>query len=754
MNRPHRRLLSMSAGVLSTGALALALSAPAAMAHAYLESSSPGAGSREGSAPAAVVMGFDEPLNRQLSTAAIYETRTDKRVSATVSIPASLEMVLRPIDKLARGSYRVEWHSVSATDGHEVEGSFSFGVQAVAAGGVTARESGPFAGLGWLRALIRTGLYAALFVFAGALMLRSLLGGAGRGLWFLPPAARSALGDPEASALERRERSLVIDAGVLAVALGAASALLETQIAAGSLSGSSIHAFLLSNTTGLARIGLVTTLMLALAVAVLAPRAGALFAALALGALALSGHADSASPRGLAVVMDWLHLLGGTIWLGGIAVLALLWLPALRAGGHELRRAVMGQLLPRFGLVALPAFVLVALTGAVNAYIQVRHPSLLWGTPYGRTLLVKSAFVAVIALMSYTHVFRLRPRLLASNPHPNARIERRHWRFIGAEPLVGIGLAATVALLVSFPAPEQVAAARALAAQPLIACNPCVLPLPTANQLAVAGYAGPDVVAAWLQRRKGHLEGQVRLLGIDGQPASTPFEIEGAAAVSPSCGLGCRTFAIPYTLAKLNVILNPDRQEQRVTLPAQWQPLANADARRMLDRAQTTMRALRSVSQTELVSSVPGVSALTRYTLRAPDRLAWSTSALRTGQPPQFEEASVEIGDRQWSRISIASGWERQSSQGTLPFSMPTWFIWTTNAEMTRLLEIKDGRHGQIATIALMDPGVPAWQTLQIDLATSRVLSAQLITSGHDETDHFSEFNSAPPIPTPRSPGA
>ena len=41
---------------------------------------------------------------------------------------------------MPRGSYRVEWHSVSAEDGHELEGSFSFGVQAPALGGPRRRS--------------------------------------------------------------------------------------------------------------------------------------------------------------------------------------------------------------------------------------------------------------------------------------------------------------------------------------------------------------------------------------------------------------------------------------------------------------------------------------------------------------------------------------------------------------------------------------------------------------------------------------
>ncbi|MHB1835955.1 MAG: copper resistance D family protein, partial [Solirubrobacteraceae bacterium] len=429
-----------------------------------------------------------------------------------------------------------------------------------------------------------------------------------------------------------------------------------------------------------------------------------------------------------------------------------LWLPRVRRGGTELRRAVMEQQLPRYGRVALPAFILVALTGTLDAYIQVRHPSLLWGSSYGRTLLVKSALVCVIALLSYTHVFRLRPRLLAANPHPNAKLERRHWRLIGSEPLVGIALALTVALLVSFPTPGQIAAARAQTAQPLAVCNPCVLPAPAAKQLAVAAYAAPetDIVAAWLTRHEGRLEGQVRLLALEGQPASTPFEIVGATVVSPSCGLGCRAFTIPHAPAALGVILNPDRKEHTVTLPARWQRSGNAQARRILDRAQATMRALASVSDSELAQSVPAAAALTRYTLHAPDRLAWSTSLLRTGRPPQFSDAEVQIGASHYSRTAAAPHWQSEPVGDTLPFSVPTWFTWTTHAEMTRLIGARRTRAGPIATVALMDPGAAIWETLQIDLADSRVLSTRLIDPGHSMTDHFTHFNSAPAVLAPK----
>lgn len=750
----RRPLLSRCVvGALVAAASLLASTPSTALAHAYFEGSDPAPGTRMSSAPGELRLRFDEGLNRRLSTATIYQAPSGRRVAGSVSFHAPLRMVIAPAQPLPRGSYRVEWHSVSTDDGHELEGSFSLGVQAPALGGATTTVAGPFGGLGWLRTLLRVAFYPALFLFAGALMLRTLLGGDERDLWLLPRGARKRLGEDGAAAVVGAERSLVLDCGLLATALAAGIVLVETQIAAGSLSPQAIHAFLLIDTPGLARVGLLVLLVLAVAGAVMAPRYGGVVATLALGELALSGHADSASPRALAVLVDWIHLLAGALWLGGVAVIALIWLGRLRRAGPELRRAVVGELLPRFGRVALPAFLVVVSTGVLNAYIQLRHPELLWESSYGRTLLVKSALVGVIALLSYTHVFRLRPRLLAANPHPEAALERRHWRLLGAEPLIGLAVAVAVAVLVAFPLPRDVAAARTLATHPLAACNPCVLPLPASNQFAVATNAGSEIVAGWLERHAGNVQGQVRVLNIDGQPASTPFEIEGALAVSPSCGPGCRTFTIHGARSSLRVILSPDRAEQTAVLLTRWEPAGSVRARQILGRAQAVMRHLQSVRQLEEVNSVPGLYALSDGRLQAPDRWASTTYVVRPPAAPQLEDELIAIGARQWTRVPGGS-WQLQPQRGTLPFRAPTLFTWSSYAEAVRLIGIERRGVYRTATLALMDPGTPAWWTLHVDLASYRVLDARLITSGHFINTRYSQFNSARAILAPTRPRA
>ena len=38
-----------------------------------------------------------------------------------------------------------------------------------------------------------------------------------------------------------------------------------------------------------------------------------------------AGHAAQTSPRGLTLAFDWLHLASGSVWLGGLIGLLVLW---------------------------------------------------------------------------------------------------------------------------------------------------------------------------------------------------------------------------------------------------------------------------------------------------------------------------------------------------------------------------------------------------------------------------------------------
>ncbi len=729
-----RRLCATLVGVLAC----LGVAAPGAWAHASFLGGSPAPGQRLGASPARVVLLFSEPLNSRLSHAGLYDAASGRPLPAGQRVDHGRRLVLTPRSSLPRGAYQVRWRSVSTDDGHPLEGSFGFGVRVAAAGGRSLEQS-PLARGGWARAPVRAALYAALLSFAGALLVQALAG-RGRRPWLVPAALERRAGEVgvDPGAVAARAGDLVTDAGVLALGLAALAAAVEAFAAAGRFSVQALPDFLLAGPAGPARLVVIAVVAVALALARRWPRLAALASALALAAITASGHADSAQPRAVALAADFTHLLGGAVWLGGGAIMVATWWPWLRRAGSPARLAVARHVLPAFGAVALPAFAVVVVAGTVNAVVELGRPSALWQTSYGAVLLVKVALVLLAAAVSWVHVWRLRPRILAANPHPPPAVERAHWNLLRSEPALGLAVVAAAGLLVAFPLPPRQADEAAGRAVAVPACDPCPLPTPMHGELAVADLTGTQVVAAYMRRRGHGLLGTVRLLDYRGRPAVGPVRIQGATTAP--CGRGCFAFALPEAGDTLRVTALEGRRPHPVTLPARWLPGQAVRARRLLERAQRMMRGLRSVREAERVTSGPGTLALTSYRLRAPDRLAWSTDG---------GVRSVQIGARQWLALPGQPFARRDDLDAGVAFTTASWFSWTPYAESVQLLGQSGHGRRAVSELAVMDPGTPVWIRLSIEPATGRVLREQLVARSRRVTHRFFAFDAPVTIVPP-----
>lgn len=150
------------------------------------------------------------------------------------------------------------------------------------------------------------------------------------------------------------------------------------------------------------------------------------------------------------------------------------------------------------------------------------------------------------------------------------------------------------------------------------------------------------------------------------------------------------------------------------------------------------MRRLRSVRESERVTSGPGSLATTEYRVKAPNRLAYATRA---------GSENVTIGGRQWFRVA-GEPWRRQRRSS--PFRSRSFFRWTPYARAVRLLDVRRERGSRVAELALMDPGTPVWQRLIVDLVTDRILRGRLITGGHYMDTRYYDFNAPLDISPPR----
>ncbi len=175
-----------------------------------------------------------------------------------------------------------------------------------------------------------------------------------------------------------------------------------------------------------------------------------------------TGHAvASVKDFRLAVITDWLHLLAGGFWVGGLFHLAMT-LPSVVAGVDKGRRiGLVAQVIKRFTRVAMPSVALLVLAGLYNTWVHVPSFGGLWMTPYGKTLLLKLFFVGLMLLLGGLNNFHFGKRIArlakmqveAENEAERVKLEQGFTRSVVLEAAIGIVvLLVTSALVFMTPA--------------------------------------------------------------------------------------------------------------------------------------------------------------------------------------------------------------------------------------------------------------------------------------------------------------
>ena len=138
----------------------------------------------------------------------------------------------------------------------------------------------------------------------------------------------------------------------------------------------------------------------------------ALAAVAALLPLALTGHAAGGSNHALAVDAQAGHLIGVSVWAGGLGALLLL--------GRHLTQAGLSAVAGRFSTVAGWAYALTVTSGVAAAVARLDTWSALLST-YGTLLGVKVVLLTVLGIAGYVHRRRLLPRLATGTADTSRR---------------------------------------------------------------------------------------------------------------------------------------------------------------------------------------------------------------------------------------------------------------------------------------------------------------------------------------------
>jgi putative copper export protein len=381
----------------------------------------------------------------------------------------SREYVLSLARPLDPGTYEARWKTVGA-DGHVLQGTFSFVVAGAPAQPMTdapppaaavraeAAPPPPPAGEAAgeevgeaarpLAVVVRWGWFGALLAMIGVVSFR---------YGVLPRVDR----EPAYHEVAKRAELAAWYVALGAAALSVATLMLRLWLQASSLGadawdGERLEVLLLGTGWGLAwvlqaiaTLGFVMGLFVARApYGKAAGWMGAAAGAVLLSAVpALSGHASSVSRlNALAIVSDTVHVLGAGVWMGTLLAVLAVGIPAAMTARTEADGALVAMV-RAFSPLGLAGAAAVGLTGIINALFQVDALSDLWGTGYGRALLVKLLLLAGVGALGWYNWRRVLPSLDAEGGPQRLRRTAR------AELGLGFAVLLVTAVLVALPTP-------------------------------------------------------------------------------------------------------------------------------------------------------------------------------------------------------------------------------------------------------------------------------------------------------------
>ena len=432
-------------------------------AHAFLESSTPAANTVLPSAPQSVTLRFTEPLETSYSRADLYDGSGAEVSGANVAIgPDPRLMTVTLPSGLGNGTYSLLWRTLSTVDGHTAQGylPFTIGTEAdvriVAPPVVNATASAvpewALAGARWLALL---GLAAVvgiwpIWVFAVRPSITPV--------WQLGPNTT------------RRVRAYATGAILFALVADLIGLLVQAM----SIAGPNNLVDGVMTTLGQTRYGtwwlirvgaLLIFSALLLGVSWWRPwqrkpiTIATLLAAFALPLpYSMIAHAG-AEPVGqaTAIAFDFAHGLSAAIWVGGLFTLLVALAPLVRNLTPSGQRVVLSLAIPRFSLIALIAWSVLAITGLYASWLQVGNLAALTTTPYGQTLVLKLVLIVPLLLLGAFNLLVVTRKLKQATTEQ--RVEGWSSHFVTAllaEAVIVTLLLGVVGMLIGTPPARQV----------------------------------------------------------------------------------------------------------------------------------------------------------------------------------------------------------------------------------------------------------------------------------------------------------
>ncbi|NJN53623.1 MAG: copper resistance protein CopC/CopD [Anaerolineae bacterium] len=396
--------------------------------------SSPAPNAVLGESPAQISIQFNEPVVPTFSQMRLLTQGGEEvAVGPVTAVDPDNRTLAVTVPPLPEGAYLVSWQVLSAVDGHTTSGTYSFGVGVAAM--AVSNEATLSAQISVLDALARWLTLTAVSLLMGLFAFRLLV-------W--NPIWRKVQREAAELALDMRLARLSIRVGMVALGLLAVALTLifinqnqQFDLISGNnlgvwfstrfgvmwlyrffLGAALLFLLLLfmdvadedegeaaSENTGLTGwpwiAGLILTFGLAFSVALVSHSA------------ALPGS------NWQPVLVDFVHVLAATLWVGGLLFMVIaLWLA--RSLLAEERTWLYLSLVLNFSGLAAMAVGLLAVSGVYLAWQHVGSWTRLVGTAYGLALLLKLAIAAITILTAGVNLLYIKPRLNRAYEQPES----------------------------------------------------------------------------------------------------------------------------------------------------------------------------------------------------------------------------------------------------------------------------------------------------------------------------------------------
>jgi len=435
-----------------------------ALAHANLERAEPPPGSALGQSPHELQLFFSEAVDPSFSRVQLLDDKREQvdRNDSHQSPADPRSLIVSVPATVPNGLYTVAWRTLSAVDGHTVNGAYPLIIGPMPTEGVASTSSASSEA----DFTLQTAVGRWWFYLTASTLFGTLLS------WHI--VLRPLFGRSNPAALQLtalRARRLAGLAAVLLLVATLYAAVAQASSAADApvwgvfgrplmdLLGRGRYAVL-----WWPRLGLV---LLALGLVnwrgaqgwpgqlALAATAGVLLTN------SLNSHAAAlVSGAYLAVAADWLHLLGVAVWVGGLLSLVYV-LPVSVEASQGNGDRVLSQAVARFSNLALAAVAAIVVTGTFQAWLEVGFWEGLVQTAYGLSVTTKIGLLALTLAPAAFNLLVIRPHLATlagRGPSAVAKVAQRFRLAIRAELGLLVVILGVAAVLTGLgPAREELA---------------------------------------------------------------------------------------------------------------------------------------------------------------------------------------------------------------------------------------------------------------------------------------------------------